>query len=315
MIKKMTILLFLNISIFTQQGFANTMNKTVLQSNQLQQELMAISQTFPGVVGLYLHDLNTNQEIELNADERFPMASTFKIPVLIQLYRDKDAGLLSLNEQITITEEIKIMGSGLLKHFSNGTSLTLHDLALLMITISDNTATDIIIDRVKLSRTNSTLENHHIGPMKLHRSTRQLLDDFSTMTIEEKMTNLRDTTTPRAMGKLFEHLLLGKLASKESTNEIKTLLHQQLLNTRMPRSISNLIQIKDSISTHNGVKIAHKTGTTLVATNDVGFIEIPNHREIILCIYTKKDPNKVATYQADQVIGDLTKHIIESLSL
>lgn len=297
--------------IFSIQGLSKNMDKL----QELNQELMMISKSFPGTVGLYFHDLNTNQKIEINADERFPMASTFKIPVLIQLYQDRDAGLLSLDEKIALTKDNILMGHGLLKHFTPGTSLTLHDLALMMITISDNTATDIIMEKVKLARINQMLEAHHIKPMILHRTTRQLLDDFSKMTQEQKMADLRDTTTPRAMGQLFEKLLQGELTSKKSSADIQFILHQQLMNTRMPRNISNLTQIKDNISTQNGVKIAHKTGTTLVATNDVGFIEIPNHREMILCIYTKKDPAKVATYQAEQIIGDLTQRIVENAYL
>lgn len=310
----MSVSLSIMVILLIILSLANNRNNMHSSPDQLKKEIASIIDRFPGTVGLYMHDMNTHQIIEINADEYFPMASTFKIPVLIQLYRDRDAGLLSLNEKITLTPDAKVLGSGLLKNFLPGASLTLNDLALMMITISDNTATDLIIDKITLKRINQMLETNKLDHLIIYGTTRQQIEEISKMTPEQQMNGPRHATTPRAMGHLFEKLIAGDLVSMKSTGEIRSILHQQLLNTRMPRNMTNLEQMNGNISAQKGIKIAHKTGTTLIATNDVGIIEMPNRREIILCIYTKKDPAKVATYQAEQVIGELTQSIVQNVA-
>lgn len=272
-------------------------------SENLTQELSAIANTYPGKVGLYLHDLKTNQKVTLNADDRFFMASTYKVPMLMQLYRDHDAGLLSIHDKITLTPEIITSGYGLLKSFSLGTTLSLKDIALLMITISDNIATQIILDIVTPKRINETLQKLGIESMQVDRSPRELLADLeknrSVFYLDQQ-----DSTTPRAMGQLMEKLIKCELASEKSCHEIQAILNQQILNWRMARKMMPLKEMK----------IAHKTGTTNRIVNDVGFIQISNRPEMILCIFTYKEDESIPQYVAEEMIGDLTKKVIEAIA-
>ncbi len=271
--------------------------------NELTQKLQVMAETFPGKVGLYFHDLKSNHIITLNADDLFPMASTYKIPLLLQLYRDKDAGLLTLTEPIKISEEDFVPGFGLLRHFAPGTSLAIKDIALLMITISDNSATDIIIKKVTLKRVNDTLQALNIHPMEVKNTTRTIIaaseknPDYDPLLLSE-------TTTPRAMGTLIEKIVKCEATSQQSYQDIKFILSQQMLNTRQPRK---LVHLKD-------IKFFHKTGTTKWATNDVGFIQFAPQPELILCIYTLKNDPTIPTYLAEELITNLTEQIVEKYS-
>lgn len=272
-------------------------------SDTLTQELSAIAKTYSGKVGLYLHDLKTNQKVTLNADDRFFMASTYKIPMLIQLYRDHDAGLLSINDKITLTPDMTNSGYGILKSFSPGTVLSLKEIALLMITISDNIAAEIILNIVTPKRINDTLQRFGIKSMQVDRSPRKLLADLEKNRAAFYL-DKQDSATPRAMGQLLEKLIKCELTSEKSYQEIKSILNQQILNWRMPRKMLPL----------KGMRIAHKTGTTHRIVNDVGFIQISGRPEIILCIFTYNEDESTPQYVAEEMIGNLTQKVIESIA-
>ena len=98
----------------------------------------------PGTVGFYAEDLTTGEQLSYNADETFFTASTFKVPLLVGLFREIESGNIELLERVKLNEDMKVAGSGVLKEMVSGIELTIHDLAMLMIIVSDNTATDII---------------------------------------------------------------------------------------------------------------------------------------------------------------------------
>lgn len=271
-------------------------------NDTLEKDLHTIIQHFPGKVGLYFHDLKTNKTILINADDIFPMASTYKIPILVQFYRDKDAGILSLEDKIILRETNLSSSWGLIKSFSKDSTVTLKDIALMMIAISDNAATDIILEKVTPQRVTQTLESYDLKPMSVNRTTGEIIASIEKPTYDPKA-DKQDITSPRTMGQLLEKLVQDEIASKQSCQEMKQLLKQQLLNNRIPRKVSHLSHIK----------IGHKTGTTGWVTNDVGFIEIKDRPEIILCIYTLKNNKSIPTYLAEEVIGDLTARIVQGL--
>ncbi len=296
---KNTIVLLL-ITLFSSHLWAKSSQEKPMQKNQLTNELTAIANTFPGKVGLYLHDLKTNEIITINADKPFPMASTFKIPILVQLYRDKDNGLLSLTDTVTLKES-DIAPYGLLQNFTLGTSLALKDIALMMVTVSDNTATDILVNKLTPKRINATLQELAIKPMAVNRTTKEMIKASEDNPDYDPLSPIFELTTPRAMGTLMEKIVQCHATSNESCKEIKHILSQQKINGRMPRKVRHL----------EDINIGHKTGTTDWATNDVGYIEIPNRPEIVLCIYTLKNDKATPIHQAEEVIGELTEKVIQ----
>lgn len=125
---------------------------------KLQSDLERISQRTAGVVGLAVLDLSSGQRFGVNDGLVFPQGSAIKIPILIELFHRADRGDLRLTDRMPVRSSDQVGGSGLLRHFSNEASeLALHDLAVSMIVLSDNTATNILIDRLGMERVSQTM--------------------------------------------------------------------------------------------------------------------------------------------------------------
>ena len=125
---------------------------------KLQSDLERISKGAAGVVGLAVLDLSSRQRFGVNDGLVFPQGSAIKIPILIELFHRAGRGDLRLTDRVPVRSSDQVGGSGLLRHFSNEASeLALHDLSILMIVLSDNTATNILIDRLGMERVSQTM--------------------------------------------------------------------------------------------------------------------------------------------------------------
>ncbi|HEX2167725.1 MAG TPA: serine hydrolase [Longimicrobiales bacterium] len=129
-----------------------------------------IARDVPGVIGIAVVDLTTGERFGVNEGLVFPQGSSIKVPLLIELFRQADEGALQLDEAVVIDESVRTGGSGILRHFSDGASaLSLRDLAVLMIVLSDNTATNILIDRAGMDNVNRTMAALGFPNTKLQR--------------------------------------------------------------------------------------------------------------------------------------------------
>lgn len=137
---------------------------------KLQSQLEEIARATPGVMGVAVIDLSTGATSGVNRDLAFPQGSAIKIPVLLELYAQAEEGRLRLDERVPLRRADRAGGSGVLQHFGNGTSeLSLQDLAVLMIVLSDNTATNILIDRVGMESVNWRMERLGAPGTRLQR--------------------------------------------------------------------------------------------------------------------------------------------------
>lgn len=139
-------------------------------NEKLEVEFTRIAQEFPGVFGAHVVDLTDSTTIGVNADLVFPQGSAIKIPILLELFRRAEARSGYLKERRPITDGVRTAGSGIAQYFGNGTSeLALEDLAVLMIVLSDNTATNMLIDEVGMDAVNRTLGELGLRQTKLQR--------------------------------------------------------------------------------------------------------------------------------------------------
>jgi beta-lactamase class A len=139
-------------------------------AGKLQAELQRLADAAPGVVGAGVVDLTTGERSGVNDGLVFAQGSAIKIPLLIELFRRADAGELELNERVTLTAADRTGGSSLLQYFSDGGSaFSLHDLTVPMVVLSDNTATNMLIDRVGMERVNATMAGLKLPHTKLQR--------------------------------------------------------------------------------------------------------------------------------------------------
>ena len=137
---------------------------------KLQHELQRLAAATPGVVGIAVVDIVSGRRFGVNEALVFPQGSAIKIPILIELYRRADKGELRLTDRIPVRSRDQVGGSGLMQYFADGGSeLSLHDLAIAMIVLSDNTATNLLIDRLGMDRVNGTLIELGAAKTRLQR--------------------------------------------------------------------------------------------------------------------------------------------------
>lgn len=239
------------------------------------------------IVGLAAVHLESGASLKHNADQIFFTASTFKVPLLVELYKQVDAGTIDLSQRIKLTEAMHSAGSGVLKEMGSGLSPTVHNLAMLMTIISDNTATDILYNLVGQDNLHATMNNLGLTSIKIPMNTRQLLfnivgldagnPDHSYETAVERLTlneldlesdgfseERSDVSSPEDMSKLLEMLYRGEILSKSSRDGALDILMRQQHNARIPL----LLPI--------GTIVAHKTGTYHGICCDVGIVFSPS---------------------------------------
>ena len=239
-----------------------------------------------GTVGLSARHLESGREIQHNADDVFFTASTLKVPVLVELYRQVDLGVIDLNRRVELTDDLRVPGSGILKEMAPGLKPTVHDLAMLMIIISDNTATDILYNLVGEDNLNNTMRELGLLKTRIPMTVRQLLfsvvgldpgnPDHTYDTCASRLFNQEyvpdgagynvdrsDVSSPGDMCKLLELLYSGDLLSTASRNGALDILKRQQLRTVIPHALPV------------GTDVAHKTGFYHGVRADVGIVYSP----------------------------------------
>lgn len=137
---------------------------------KFQRELETLAAQAPGVVGVSVVDLTTSRRWDVNGTTIFPQGSAIKIPLLVELFRRADTRELALSDRVTLTAKDRTAGSSLLQYFSDGGSaFSLHDLTVPMVVLSDNTATNMLIDAVGMARVNATMAAMGLASTQLRR--------------------------------------------------------------------------------------------------------------------------------------------------
>jgi beta-lactamase class A len=167
-------------------------------AQQLQRQLDSVATAGPGVVGIAVEDLTSGERFTVNDSLAFPQASAIKVAILIELLRQSDSGVLSLGDRVEVSAAQQVGGDGVLQAFADRSSaLSLHDLAILMATLSDNTATNVLIARVGMGNVNRTLDGMGLGEIRLRRPM---------MRSDESARGNENVATPRAAARLMARL-------------------------------------------------------------------------------------------------------------
>ena len=237
----------------------------------------------PGEVGVAAKHVDSREHLHFNADAVFFTASTFKIPILAELYRQVDEGIIDPEERIELTDEYCSPGSGVLKEMRTGLHLTIHDLAMLMIIISDNTATDTLYHLVGRARLDSTMRSLGLNRTRLPMTCREMLYSMCGVETDDialgnaKVTACLDTqeivadspalsedqgdvSSPMDLIKLLEVIYNGDMHSPRSREAIMDILSRQQGNSIIPSDLPL------------GTKVAHKTGGMPTVRCDAGIV-------------------------------------------
>src|SRR5437867_10370109 len=265
------------------------------------QVVARILQTRARAVGVYYRDLATGDSLTVGSDVRFHAASTMKIPVMIQLFRDRDAGLLSLDDSIAVTNTFRSIvdsspyqldvtddsDSSLYKRL--GQRASIRELIELMETVSSNLATNLLIAKVDAKRANATA--HALGADSI--LVLRGVEDGKAY-----RAGLNNTTTARDLAMLLVAIANGKAASAASCREMIAILGRQQFNEGIPAGLPP------------GTQVYHKTGWIgQVVYHDAALVEPAGRGRYVLVVLTggiQKDADSHA------LVRDLSRLVFDA---
>ncbi len=258
---------------------------TVSTASALRERVEEITRGVEGVFGVAATHLASGARFGWNDDALFPLASVVKLPLLVALYAEVRAGRVDLGERVTYARRDVVVGSGVLRHLDDGLRPTVRDLATLMIIVSDNTATDLLLARVTKAAVERAMDELGLSSIRVPMGIHEMFCELVDMTPEEgradpeelrrrlRMSHgsggrsivpeLGDRGTPRDLCRLFELLERRAILDAASCDEILEICKRQQASSRIPA------RLPESTET------AHKTGTIRGVRNDVGVVYGP----------------------------------------
>lgn len=241
---------------------------------RLESQLQPLVDAHRGEVSIAVRELGTGVEYRHRAERPMPTASLIKFPVMIEAYRQADAGKISLDASLELRDEDKVPGSGILTtHFSPGTRISLRDAVRLMIAYSDNTATNLVLDQIGLASTAETMQAWGLPHSKIHAKV--FRRDTSVFPERSREFGLGSTTAGE-MVTLLERLHCNELVSAEACERMR----EHLLACQDRTKISRFLPAE--------AKFAHKTGAVNEVRCDAGILYLPN-TAVAVCVLTNRN--------------------------
>jgi beta-lactamase class A len=286
---------------------------------RLESEIVRLSAVSGGKVGVGIIHLETGRELFVNGNEPFPMASTFKVPVAVELLTRVQAGTVRLDSMITLRPADLHPGSGTLTGLFNdpGVSLSVHNLLELMLLISDNSATDMVlkvagggaavnarlaalgIKGISVDRPTIHLIADAVGVKNLGPESDWTLARFDslrrqTTPADQQAAKIafyrdrRDTATPEGMARLLAKISRGEALGPERS--------AQLLDI-MLRCETGAMRLKGQLP--DGIMVRHKTGSLGIGVaNDVGVIDLPDGGgRVVVAVFVKESSRDVVAQE------------------
>jgi len=328
-IEKIILALFLSTvttHALAEQGEANKLDGV----QRLETQILRVIQGIEGTVGVAAKHLESGQELLINGNTPFPLASVFKIPVLVEVMAQIEEGRFSLEDEISVQIPDQHLGSGMLSDLDvPGIKLSIRNLINLMMKISDNSATDLLVTKVGPENVNSRLQSFGIDGITVDRTCQELILEaigadpgkYTGMGIDEVTQSYRkemrenpqafeeatanfsqvikDQSTPQAMNVLLEKIFKKEILNDPSCEHIISVMLKCQTGAR---------RIKGDLP--RGVTVAHKTGTIGGTVNDVGILYLPeNLGHVVLTIFAKDTEDE--TSDIEDVIAQIARFVFD----
>lgn len=238
---------------------------------------------FKGTVGIVVEDLDTQRKIAFNEGALIPSASLVKVPIMLSCFYAAEEGMISLKDAISLKASDKVAGSKILEKEPAGSVFTVEELFSPMITQSDNTAANILIDFLGFDTLNTYFKKMGLKNTNLARKM---------MDFEERREGEENYTTAQDMAYLLKELYYKKFLNKNVSGKCLKLLGQQKINDRIPRKLPR------------GTYVVHKTGLERHICHDAGIV-FTNHGNFLICVLAKHKNRYAAG--AKKFISDVTR--------
>ncbi len=236
--------------------------------------------------GMFFMEVDTGNYLDINGEKSFAAASTIKLPILMALFQAVDAGKVRLNDTLTVRRDLITGGSGVLQ-YRKGAKLSVLKTATMMISISDNTATNMIIEKVG----GKEALNRQFSSWGLRKTViRRPLGDFKG----------KNTTSPADLVRLSALIAKHQLVSETSRSKVLDILNQTQNRKLLPAGLGK------------GAAIAHKTGTLGRLIGDAGIIEMPNGKLYLAGIFVNRSFNDSRARDFVQKVSKLTYNYINN---
>lgn len=206
----------------------------------------------PGHLGVYICDTGTGETFAHQAEDPIEAASVIKLTVMAEAFRQFEAGELNPDELVEIKKEQHLPSCGALSYLHDGIRVTWKDLVTLMIILSDNTATNILIDKLGIEKINAGIAHYGLVGTQLNRKL------FQPHLARQ---GIKNYVSAAGIGRLMHLLMEGKVVSEEASKEMLRIMGDQRLNGKMPFHLHD-----------KGIRCAHKTGEDDGVTHDAGVI-------------------------------------------
>lgn len=245
----------------------------------LEARIKAELTSYAGKMSVYVNDLKGNT-VEMRIDEKFETASCIKSFILADLFKQVEDGTKSLYEKLQYTKENYINGSGVIQSLDEGLEMTAINFAKLMIIVSDNVATNILIDYLGIDHINKTIQELGFKDTVLHNKI-----DF------EKYDKL-GTTTPRDYGRLFELIAKKELISEDVSNKMLEIFKMQHYNSMIVRDFPQYYLDSEDTGEEEIVYVASKSGSMDACRNDGGLVFTP-YGSYVIVMFNKEFYDKL----------------------
>lgn len=253
-----------------------------------------------GVVGVALLDPRTGESLSIRGDAPFPSASVIKVPILVEVFQQVEKGKLRLHDPLVLLEADKVPGAGVLQFLHAPLELTVRDAAILMIILSDNTATNLLIDKVGIRAVNARMDTLGLPQTRLHAKVFRGRTTMIDSAAYEKYG--LGVTTPDDMARLLAMIYRGEAVSDDASRQMVEILKAQMKDDRIPRYLPE------------GTVVANKTGELNEVKHDCGIV-YARARDYVLCIMTRDNADRrwVLDNEALLLGADLSRLVHEYL--
>ncbi len=297
--KKKIVLVSMLIACFCALALGQGRTQPTRKIASLDERIMAEVSDFKGKLWIYAKNLDTGKEYSLRGEEEVRTASTIKLPIMTEAFRQVAAGKIAWTDQFELTKQNKAGGSGILGEFTDGTKIDLKTAVNLMIVLSDNTATNLVLEKVT-----SDAVNDHMSKLGLKDtlSLRKIGGGGDAKAWDEPLNKLFGIgrSSPKDMVRLMEMLEKGEVVSKEASADMIAILKRQQYKDGLGRNVLDT------------VPVASKSGALDRLRSDVGIVYTRRGRiamsitvdDMHVVHYTTDDIGSLLIWRLSQILQE-----------